>query len=67
MSIFLEGTAKAEPTSVAYVSLWHLPGGYDAVNASVVVRYFDDMEEARRFAQKYQYPPEMAFMMEIKK
>lgn len=50
---------KEKETDVK-VTYWHIPGGYDYINASVVVCWFDDKNLAERFCEKYRNPPEMA-------
>lgn len=44
------------------VSFWHLPGGYDVVNARAIEFFFDDVDDAALFEKKFKAPPEMAFM-----
>lgn len=59
------GTLQQEPTSVAKVSFWHIPGGYDYSNAQVVLAYFSNLEAAERFERRYHDVPEMACMVPI--
>lgn len=65
MSLSQYGTAVPENDSVCYVSYWHIPGGCDYVNAIVMKRYFSDKEFAEKLADKYSYPPQMAFVVDI--
>ena len=59
-ALSLGGQFKPGPASTHYVSIWHLPGGVDVNNARTVEVYFDDLESAKQFEQKYKAAPEMA-------
>lgn len=56
----LGGQFKPGPATTHFVSIWHLPGGYDVNGARTVEFYFDDLESAEKFEKKYQPAPEMA-------
>lgn len=58
-------STEKKKTSVASVSFWYIPGGYDYVNAQAVRVYFDDMEKAKKFEKDYDSIPEMAFLTEL--
>jgi hypothetical protein len=49
------------------VSMWYLPGDM-ASNAQVINGFFDENEEAeaRALAKRHEYPPEMAFVYDVK-
>jgi len=60
------GSLKRLPTSVASVSFWHIPGETMYDRAVVIIAYFDDLETAEKFQQKYEAPPEMACLEKLK-
>ena len=61
------GTFEQEPTSVAKVTLWHIPNGSDYHNAEVITCYFSDVPQAEEFTKKYDAIPEMACLEVLKK
>jgi hypothetical protein len=62
-AVSLGGTVRPQPDTKVAVSFWHIPGGSDYERARAVQAYFSDEEAAKRFAEKYYYPPEMAMVM----
>lgn len=54
------GSLKRTVATVAPVSFWHIPGGTDYTNATVVLAFFDKLEDAQAFERQYSYPPELA-------
>lgn len=58
--ISLGGQVEPGPKTSHFVSIWHLPGGYDVNGARTIELYFDDFESAKQFEQKYTEVPEMA-------
>lgn len=60
MRLSIMSTAEQEPDSVCYISSWHIPGGWDYVNAKVVVEYFTDITLAQQVENKHKDTPEMA-------
>lgn len=67
MSVFtdalvLGGTTRPTPETACFVSYWHLPGGWDCVNATARNVYFSDLNAANRLASEYEASPEMAFV-----
>ena len=55
-----------EPTSKFVVSYWHIPGGYDYSNATVLYEFYDTEEEAVVRARCIGgMPPEMADVYDI--
>lgn len=61
------GSYDKKETSTWSVSLWHIPGGCDYVNAEARVFYFDDEKSARAFEFENEMPRAMAFASPIKK
>lgn len=52
--------------STHVVSYWHLPGGYDAVNATVRYAFFDSEEEAQELVHHLgEDSPAMAVAMTV--
>ncbi len=56
-----QGTHAWHADSVAVVSYWHIPNGCEYDRAQANRAFFNDPEAARRFAERYSYPPECAF------
>lgn len=67
MYLLREPGALAEKPAncAATVSVWYLPGGYDAVRARAVFIYFEHAEHAEKFVRKYQDAPEMAVLVGV--
>lgn len=54
------GSPRWSAETTACVSYWHIPGGSEYNHATVYKAYFLKMEDAQRFAAKYEAPPVMA-------
>lgn len=63
--IFGGGSTKRRPTDTHAVSLYHLPGGIDVVNAEVIVTYWPDEKSAQAFLNEFKDAPEMACWCDI--
>lgn len=61
------GDITRKPDSRYLVTLWYIPGGYDYANAKVVVGFWPEhlREAAEQFTKKYDYPGEMASMVDL--
>lgn len=67
MALYYEfgGFPEQQDDSTVAVSYWEIPGGCDYSNACVALAYFSNEENAKRFVERYSYPPEMAFIIEL--
>ncbi len=63
----LHGSLSRQPDSRYAVNLWYIPGGYDYVNASVIVGFWPEelKAEAESFHNKYSGPGEMAVLTDL--
>lgn len=59
------GESTRQPDSKWAVEFWHLPGGYDVVNAQACIAYFNDEELATHFENRYKNREEMAFKYKL--
>jgi hypothetical protein len=62
-----EYTLELQPDTVALVSYWYIPGGTEYDKAQVRIRFYADIEDAKRFADQNAMPPEMADLVPISK
>lgn len=66
MNLMLYGAQYArQPSSVAKVCYWYIPGGCDYVNAQAVEIFFDDLSLAEKLAKRYSDQPEMAMCIPL--
>jgi len=47
------------------VSRWYIPGGYEYDKALVLNVFFEDQGLAHEYQRQWEYPPEMADLMDI--
>lgn len=65
MSVESKGSSHRTENSKFVVSRWHIPGGCGYHAARVIVRFFDNEEDAKAYEAAWKYPPEMADMYPI--
>lgn len=63
----ITGSLERQEDTTHVVNFWHIPGGYRYDAATPVNIFYSDEEEAKRFAAKWDAPPEMAILTTIER
>lgn len=61
-------TVDPKKDTVAKVSYWYIPSGYDYVNASCRLMYVPEhaLEKVTQYVNDHNYPPEMPMLLKYK-
>lgn len=59
------GSQRRTATTKFVVSRWYIPGGYMYDQARNIDLFFDNEEDANKYAKEYEMPPEMASVFPI--